>query len=103
MAAGRPVVGPRIVEVLMGSHIRAPDAPLAALTRRELDVLRHMAEGKTDRAIAEALTLSESTIEKHVNSTFAELGLAEVPQLHRRVSAVLACLRHAPSGPPGRG
>ncbi|MBO0653922.1 response regulator transcription factor [Streptomyces triculaminicus] len=98
VAAGRSVVDPRIVEVLMGSHTRAADAPLAALTRRELDVLRHMAEGKTNRAIAQALVLSESTIEKHVNSTFAKLGLAEEPQLHRRVSAVLAYLRHAPRG-----
>ncbi|GHG52676.1 response regulator [Streptomyces griseocarneus] len=98
VAAGRSVVDPRIVEVLMGSHTRAADAPLAALTRRELDVLRHMAEGKTNRAIAQALVLSESTIEKHVNSTFAKLGLAEEPQLHRRVSAVLAYLQHAPRG-----
>ncbi|ARX89291.1 LuxR family transcriptional regulator [Streptomyces alboflavus] len=58
-----------------------------------------MAEGKTNRAIADSLRLSESTIEKHVNSTFAKLGLAEIPQLHRRVSAVLAYLRHAPPGP----
>ncbi|MEU7169274.1 response regulator transcription factor [Streptomyces morookaense] len=98
VAAGRSVVDPRIVEVLMGSHTRAADAPLAALTRRELDVLRHMAEGKTNRAIAMALTLSESTIEKHVNSTFSKLGLAEESRLHRRVSAVLAYLRHAPRG-----
>ncbi|GAA3076468.1 hypothetical protein GCM10020000_72390 [Streptomyces olivoverticillatus] len=82
----------------MGSHTRAANAPLAGLTRRELDVLRHMAEGKTNRAIAKALVLSESTIEKHVNSTFAKLGLAEETQLHRRVSAVLAYLRHAPQG-----
>ncbi|MFI9720827.1 response regulator [Streptomyces sp. NPDC052396] len=100
VVAGRSVVDPRIVEVLMGSHARTADAPLAALTRRELDVLRHMAQGKTNRSIAESLALSESTIEKHVNSTFAKLGLAEEPQLHRRVSAVLAYLRHAP-GTPG--
>ncbi|MFE6402502.1 response regulator [Streptomyces alboflavus] len=99
VAAGRSVVDPRIVEVLMGSHARGADAPLSRLTRRELDVLRHMAEGKTNRAIADSLRLSESTIEKHVNSTFAKLGLAEIPQLHRRVSAVLAYLRHAPPGP----
>ncbi|MEV4740689.1 response regulator transcription factor [Streptomyces sp. NPDC049555] len=103
VAAGRSVVDPRIVEVLMGSHTRTADAPLAALTRRELDVLRHMAEGKTNRAIAQELVLSESTIEKHVNSTFAKLGLAEEPQLHRRVSAVLAYLRHAPREAPAAG
>ncbi|GHE58829.1 putative two-component system response regulator, LuxR family protein [Streptomyces longispororuber] len=99
VTAGRSVVDPRIVEVLIGSHARAADAPLSHLTRRELDVLRQMAEGKTNRAIAACLNLSESTVEKHVNSTFAKLGLAEIPQLHRRVSAVLAYLRHTPAGP----
>ncbi|GAA2781831.1 response regulator [Crossiella cryophila] len=93
--AGRSVIDPRIVEVLLGSRAKAADAPLTRLSPRELEVLRHMAQGKTNRAIAEYLTLSESTIEKHVNSTFAKLGLAEEPQVHRRVSAVLTYLRHA--------
>ncbi|MGW0574382.1 response regulator [Streptomyces sp. NPDC002920] len=96
VSVGRSVIDPRIVEVLVGSHIRTTDAPLARLTRRELDVLRHMAQGKNNRAIAESLALSESTIEKHVNSTFAKLGLAEEAQLHRRVTAVLTYLRHDP-------
>src|SRR5947208_8115762 len=77
VAAGRSVIDPRIVEVLLHSHTRAAASPLAQLTPRELDVLRLMAQGKNNRAIAEALSLSESTIEKHVNSTFAKLGLAE--------------------------
>ncbi|MGW0521770.1 MULTISPECIES: response regulator transcription factor [unclassified Crossiella] len=93
--SGRSVIDPRIVEVLLGSRAKAADAPLTRLSPRELEVLRHMAQGKTNRAIAEHLTLSESTIEKHVNSTFAKLGLAEEPQVHRRVSAVLTYLRHA--------
>ncbi|MBP2478734.1 DNA-binding NarL/FixJ family response regulator [Crossiella equi] len=93
--AGRSVIDPRIVEVLLGSRAKAADAPLTRLSPRELEVLRHMAQGRTNRAIAEQLTLSESTIEKHVNSTFAKLGLAEEPQVHRRVAAVLTYLRHA--------
>jgi len=48
----------------------------------------------TNRAIATALTLSESTIEKHVNATFAKLGLTGQPGLHHRVAAVLTYLRH---------
>ncbi|MFI6767992.1 response regulator [Streptomyces sp. NPDC050355] len=99
VAAGRSVVDPRIVEVLVGSHIRTTDSPLAQLTRRELDVLRQMAQGMNNRTIAESLSLSESTIEKHVNSTFAKLCLAEESQLHRRVTAVLTYLRHGPTGP----
>lgn len=91
---GRSVIDPRIVEVLLHSHTRSTDSPLARLTPRELDVLRHMAQGMTNRAIATALTLSESTIEKHVNSTFAKLGLTHEPGLHHRVTAVLTYLRH---------
>lgn len=100
VAAGRSVIDPRIVEVLVGSLTRTTDAPLSQLTRRELDVLRHMAQGKNNRSIAESLTLSESTIEKHVNSTFAKLGLAEETQLHRRVTAVLTYLRSGPEPGP---
>jgi DNA-binding NarL/FixJ family response regulator len=88
------VIDPRIVEVLLHSHTRTADSPLAQLTPRELDVLRHMAQGMNNRAIAKALTLSESTIEKHVNSTFSKLGLTQEPGLHHRVTAVLTYLRH---------
>jgi DNA-binding NarL/FixJ family response regulator len=94
VAEGRSVIDPRIVEVLLHSHTRPPHSPLAQLTSRELDVLRHMAQGMNNRAIADALTLSESTIEKHVNSTFAKLGLTHQPGLHHRVIAVLTYLRH---------
>ena len=54
-----------------------------------------MAQGRTNAAIAEALVLSESAIEKHVNAIFGKLGLSEEPPLHRRVAAVLAFLREA--------
>ncbi|MFC0432840.1 response regulator transcription factor [Kutzneria buriramensis] len=93
VVAGRSVVDPSIVEVLLGAHRRAVGSPLRDLTARELEVLRHMAEGRTNKAIAEALTLSESTVEKHVNATFAKLGLTAETQLHRRVAAVLTYLR----------
>ena len=70
-------------------------APISLLSPRELDVLRQMAEGKTNRAIAEALILSESAVEKHSNAIFGKLGLTEEPQVHRRVAAVLTYLRDA--------
>ncbi|WP_410581843.1 response regulator [Amycolatopsis sp. lyj-108] len=94
VAAGRSVVDPRIVEVLVRSNTRSADSPLSRLTSRELQVLQHMAQGKANRMIADALGLAESTVEKHVNSTFAKLGLAEESQIHRRVTAVLTYLRH---------
>lgn len=88
VVAGRSVVDPSVVEALLHQ------TPITTLTRRELDVVRHMAEGRTNRAIAEALVLAESTVEKHVNTTFAKLGLGDNPRQHRRVAAVLAYLRH---------
>jgi DNA-binding NarL/FixJ family response regulator len=96
--AGRSVIDPRIVEVLVRSHTRTAESPLASLTPRELDVLGEMAQGKNNRAIADALALSESTVEKHVNAVFAKLSLGVEDSLHRRVAAVLTFLRHAPSG-----
>jgi len=59
----------------------------------ELDVLRAMAEGRTNKGIAESLFLSESSVEKHVASIFGKLGLAPEAQVHRRVAAVLTFLR----------
>ncbi|GAB3742653.1 response regulator transcription factor [Microlunatus parietis] len=97
VTAGRSVIDPRIVEVLVRSQSRAAESPLGTLTARELEVLAAMAQGMSNRAIAESLTLAESTVEKHVNAVFAKLGLGVEDSLHRRVSAVLTFLRHAPS------
>jgi DNA-binding NarL/FixJ family response regulator len=90
---GGSVIDPQVVETLVARRARLKESPVAQLTPRELDVLREMAEGKTNAAIADALVLSESAIEKHINSIFAKFGLSEEPQLHRRVAAVLAFLR----------
>jgi DNA-binding NarL/FixJ family response regulator len=93
VVAGRSVIDPRVVELLVSHRARLTQSPISQLSPRELDVLRQMAEGKTNRAIAEALILSESAVEKHSNAIFAKLGLAEEPQVHRRVAAVLTYLR----------
>jgi DNA-binding NarL/FixJ family response regulator len=95
VVAGRSVLEPQVVEALVASRARIADSPVSRLTPRELDVLREMAQGKGNTGIAEALVLSESAIEKHVNSIFAKLGLWQEPQLHRRVAAVLTYLRDA--------
>ncbi|MGH9111111.1 MAG: response regulator transcription factor [Acidimicrobiales bacterium] len=98
---GGSVVDPIVVEALVARRARLSDSRLNALTRRETDVLREMAAGGTNRAIAESLSLSQSAIEKHVSSIFAKLGLTEERRVDRRVAAVLTFLRdsalHNPS------
>lgn len=96
VAGGGSVIDPMVVEALVARQTRNADSPLAALTPRELDVLREMAQGKTNLGIEQALTMSPSTVEKHVNAIFSKLGLTEEP-LNRRVAAVLAFLRHRPT------
>jgi DNA-binding NarL/FixJ family response regulator len=95
VVAGRSVVDAQVVELLVAHRARLAESAVSSLSPRELDVLRAMAQGKTNRAIAAALALSESAVEKHVNAIFSKLGLSEEPQLHRRVAAVLAFLRDA--------
>jgi DNA-binding NarL/FixJ family response regulator len=93
VAGGGSVIDSQVVEALISQRRQAEDSPLAELTPRELDVLRAMAEGKSNPGIAETLFLSESSVEKHVNSIFGKLGLAREPHVNRRVLAVLAFLR----------
>jgi len=67
--------------------------PLDTLSPREREVLSLMAEGRTNRAIAEMLFVSERAVERHVTSVFSKLELPTGEQDHRRVLAVLAYLR----------
>jgi DNA-binding NarL/FixJ family response regulator len=91
--AGGSVVDPVLVDALVGRRRLEPASALDALTDRELEVLRAMAQGLSNSAIAAALFLSESSIEKHISAIFGKLGLAEEPRVHRRVAAVVAFLR----------
>jgi len=93
VVAGGSVIDPVVVEALVARRSRVARSPVASLTPRELDVLREMAQGSTNAGIEETLHLSASTVEKHVSSIFAKLGLAEEP-VHRRVAAVIAFLDH---------
>jgi DNA-binding NarL/FixJ family response regulator len=92
-AAGRSVIDPAIVELLVASRARLARSPLAELTVRETDVLRAMAEGNSNAAIAHQLSVSESAVEKYANAIFSKLGLREEKQIHRRVAAVLTFLK----------
>jgi DNA-binding NarL/FixJ family response regulator len=83
-----PVVVGRIIR-------RRGGGPLDTLTPRERDVLAEMAEGKSNRGIAESLCVSEAAVEKHVRGIFQKLGLGPTTHEHRRVLAVLAFVRAA--------
>jgi len=99
VVAGRSVVDPAVVEGLVRQRVRQAESSLHALAPRELDVLREMAEGRTNAGIAARLHLSESAIEKYVNTIFTKLQLGQEAGVSRRVAAVLTYLRDAaPTG-----
>jgi DNA-binding NarL/FixJ family response regulator len=92
VAAGGSVMDSKVVEALVAANARAEDSPLNELTPRERDVLREMAEGKNNAAIAEALVLTERSVEKVIHSIFLKLGLTWETAVHKRVKAVILYL-----------
>ncbi len=90
VAAGGSVLDPEVA----ASHTAPPPAAsaLQTLSSRELDVVRLMAEGRSNHGIAVALQLSHKTVETHVGRVLAKLGLQECDTDHRRVMAVLRWL-----------
>jgi DNA-binding NarL/FixJ family response regulator len=90
VAAGGSALDPDVVAQLITPARRGD--PLASLTARERDVLAQMAEGRTNLGIARKLWLTHRTVETHVSSVMAKLGLADSEEDHRRVLAVLAWL-----------
>ena len=92
---GRVGDRPKVVEALVAENARAEDSPLNQLTRRRRDVLREMAEGKNNAAIADALVLTERSVEKVIHSIFLKLGLTWETAVHKRVEA--GCLYLAES------
>jgi serine/threonine-protein kinase len=91
VAAGESVIDPQVVARLVARPRR--DSPLQSLTDRELAVLARMAEGRSNHAIASQLHMSAKTVETHIGSMLAKLGLPPAPEDHRRVLAVLTYLR----------
>jgi DNA-binding NarL/FixJ family response regulator len=88
--AGETVIDPGLVTELLDAPRR--EDPLAELTPREREVLALVAEGRTDRGIAEALWLSPKTVETHVHTIFRKLDLPTSHAENRRVHAVLTYL-----------
>ncbi|HLE98689.1 MAG TPA: response regulator transcription factor [Gaiellaceae bacterium] len=92
VAAGGSVMDPKVVDALVAETARVDESPLNQLTPRERDVLREMAEGKNNAAIAETLFLTERSVEKVIHSIFLKLGLTWEPAVHKRVTAVILYL-----------
>jgi DNA-binding NarL/FixJ family response regulator len=91
VGAGEVVVDPILVGELLTRRRQA--SPLDELTGREREVLGLMAEGLTDRGIAQRLWLTPRTVETHVRHILQKLGIPADATVNRRVHAVLAYLR----------
>jgi DNA-binding NarL/FixJ family response regulator len=90
IAGGGSVIDPALVQELVTAR-RSQDR-LSDLTPREREVLRLMAEGRSNSGIARVLVVTEATVEKHVHHILAKLRLSETQDDHRRVLAVIAFL-----------
>jgi DNA-binding NarL/FixJ family response regulator len=92
VADGGSVIDAKVVEALVAQNARDEESPLSQLTPRERDVLREMAEGKNNAAIADALVLTEGSVQKVIHSIFLKLGLTWETAVHKRVKAVILYL-----------
>jgi DNA-binding NarL/FixJ family response regulator len=92
VAEGGSVIDPKVVEGLVAEKARVEESPMHQLTPREHDVLREMAEGRNNAAIAAALFVTERSVEKVIHSIFLKLGIAWEPTVHKRVAAVILYL-----------
>jgi DNA-binding NarL/FixJ family response regulator len=94
VAAGGSALDPEVVGRMVGR--RRGDGPLDELTPREHDVLVQLAQGKSNKGIAEELVVTTAAVEKHVTSIFHKLKLETSPTEHRRVLAALTYLKDEP-------
>ena len=91
VAAGGTALDPEVVTELLTRRHRTP---LDELTPREREVLKLMAEGRDNGAIAATLVITERAVSKHIGNVFLKLGLPPADSGHRRVLAVLAYLNN---------
>jgi len=93
VADGGAILAPEIQDELLQLASARPQAQLNNLTRREQEVLGLMAEGYTNSGIARRLSVSERTVESHVNNIFSKLNLTSEATHNPRVMAVLLFLQ----------
>jgi DNA-binding NarL/FixJ family response regulator len=98
VAQGGSVIDHTVVDELVQARSRQRTSGLSSLTARESQILAEMAQGKSNSAIAAAVSVSERAVEKHTNSIFAKLGLTEEKDVNRRVKAVLVYLTEQEKG-----
>lgn len=91
VADGGTALDPEVVAQLFARRL----SPIDDLTARESEVLALMAQGYTNRAIADQLVVGNATVEKHTSAIFSKLGLEQRSTDHRRVLAVLRWLEQA--------
>lgn len=92
LAIARVVEGGTFIDPMLVSRMVTADSSLEILSDREREVLGLMAEGLSDRGIAERLTLSLQTVYTHVQHVFTKLDLPATSSDNRRVRAVVAYL-----------
>src|SRR3954452_17100310 len=96
---GGAFIDPKIVEVLVEGRARRSHSLLTELTPRAVERRAEIAQGKSNDAIAESLFLTKRAVEKHINSIFMKLNLAEAPNVSRRVMAALLFLSETGTSP----
>jgi DNA-binding NarL/FixJ family response regulator len=92
---GGSALDPKVVDALVDGRRVQRESRLDRLSPREADVLAHLASGKSNSAIADAVFLSERAVEKIISSIFTKLGLLPERDSNRRVLAVLLYLAEA--------
>ncbi len=90
---GGSVLDPLVIDALVDARTRREDPVSSRLTPREHEVLGLVAQGLSNPAIADELTLTSRAVEKHVTAIFQKLDLhPDDTAVHRRVRAALAYL-----------
>jgi DNA-binding NarL/FixJ family response regulator len=96
VAEGGSHVDVRVVEELLGAAGRRSSPTFAALTPREREILRLIAEAKSNVAIARELGVTTRAVERHVSGIFSKMQIEDSPEVSRRVRAALAYLSGSP-------
>lgn len=99
VTAGETVIDGALAEQML--RTRRVQDPIALLTARQREALELLAQGRTNKAIAERMKVAVPTVEAYLSEVFKTLDIPASPDDHKRVLAVLAWLRSAGARPPG--